>query len=234
MILHIPHASIDTLGYEFLTNIKTEITLLTDHSTDELFKCSGAKTIIFPVSRLICDVERFEQDAQEPMSKVGMGVCYTHTSDGKPLRSVTMEQRQHIVENYYKPHHKRLFDLVNEELKVNGKSLIIDCHSFPAQPLPCDQNQTTPRPDICIGTDDFHTPNTLIELVVQAFGNLGYSVQLNTPYEGTMVPIEYYGYENNVHSIMIEVNRDLYKTGLTPLRENISSVLKMLIDSYEL
>ena len=42
--------------------------------------------VIFPVSRLIIDPERFLDDLMEAMSEVGMGVIYTRTSDGRVLR----------------------------------------------------------------------------------------------------------------------------------------------------
>lgn len=62
MILHIPHASTNTLGYEFLVNVEHELALLTDHDTDKLFVCDAATRLVFPVSRLVSDVERFEQE----------------------------------------------------------------------------------------------------------------------------------------------------------------------------
>ena len=80
MILHIPHASTDTFEKEFLCDLKLELERMTDADTDKLFSHPEATRIVFPVSRLICDVERFEDDAVEPMAKKGMGVCYTSNS----------------------------------------------------------------------------------------------------------------------------------------------------------
>ena len=44
---------------------------------------------------------------------------------------------------------------VNSEPEKCGKALIVDCHSFPGRPLPCDSNQSAPRADFRIGTDSF-------------------------------------------------------------------------------
>jgi len=52
----------------------------------------------------------------------------------------------------------KFFD-VNQ--KENNKVLIIDCHSFPKSPLPYELNQEKSRPEICIGTDNFHTSKKL-------------------------------------------------------------------------
>ncbi len=38
-------------------------------------------------SRLVVDPERFVNDKEEEMSKVGMGVIYVKTSDGRDLRN---------------------------------------------------------------------------------------------------------------------------------------------------
>jgi hypothetical protein len=42
--------------------------------------------VIFPLSRLVGDVGRIIVDENEPMAVRGMGVIYTRTSMGGPLR----------------------------------------------------------------------------------------------------------------------------------------------------
>ena len=66
--------------------LKQELIHMTDWFTEELFGgLSGATDIVFPVSRLVVDPERFESDEMEPMSECGMGVIYQATSDGRPM-----------------------------------------------------------------------------------------------------------------------------------------------------
>jgi hypothetical protein len=54
---------------------------MTDAFTAELFPPSAleAQRFVFPVSRLVCDVERFPHDADEPMAARGMGAVYSAT-----------------------------------------------------------------------------------------------------------------------------------------------------------
>ena len=100
--------------------------------------------------------------------------------------------------------------MVNERLQIYGKCLIIDGHSFHPKTLPHEPDQTTPRPDICIGTDDYHTPEWLKEAAVSYWESLGYTVAVNSPFAGTILPLQYYGKDKRVMSIMLELNRNLY------------------------
>lgn len=209
MILHIPHASQETLDYD-LKHKERELLRMTDHFTDELYQCDGAKRVVFGLSRLICDVERFEDDEQEPMSNFGMGVCYTKDTEGYELRDVKEDDKKEILERFYHPHHDKLTEEVDKALESNGTAFIVDCHSFPNEAYLFNSDYGKTRPDICIGTDSFHTPKELVQKVKKYFLEKGYRVNVDNPYTGTMVPLKHYRKNKNVHSIMLEVNRKLY------------------------
>ena len=84
------------------------------------------------------------------------------------------------------------------------------------RPLPCDVCRDENRPDFCIGTDAFHTPPGLLRATESAIRSHGYSVGINSPCSGSLVPAATYRRDPNVWSVMIEVNRKLYmdeKTG---------------------
>jgi N-formylglutamate deformylase len=89
MILHIPHSSKvipeDLRDQIVLSDddLTVELLRVTDTFTDEFFALPGATMLRFPISRLLVDVERFRDDAEEPMSKKGMGMIYTLTAMGK-------------------------------------------------------------------------------------------------------------------------------------------------------
>ena len=84
MILHLPHTSTlipKNFRQDFLLSdqeLQEELNRITDHATDAIFQgaFSKANAIVFPVSRLVVDPERFSKDSQESMSQVGMGVTY--------------------------------------------------------------------------------------------------------------------------------------------------------------
>lgn len=219
LVLHVPHDSDDippAVFSQFLLDeagLRRELILMTDHRTFDLFQASrcGRRAVRAGVSRLVVDVERFVDDASEPMAARGMGVIYTRTSALAPLRRELREdERGALLDRYYHPHHARLASLVDETLKRCGRCLVLDCHSFPSRPLPYEPDQTPLRSDICIGTDAFHTPPALVEAFVAAFESSGCSVRLNSPFAGALVPMTHYQKDPRVKAVMIEVNRRLY------------------------
>ena len=87
---------------------------------------------------------------------------------------------------------------------------IVDCHSFPNQPLRCSQYQGDAKFDFNIGTDAFHTPPEWIEVSKKFFADHGFRLGIDEPYAGSIVPIKHYNKDNRVKSIMLEINRTLY------------------------
>ena len=161
------------------------------------------------------------------MTKQGMWICYEKTHKQTELKDVTEEHKQEILEKYYDPHHKKFEEEVEKILKQNKNCLIIDCHSFPSKALPYEIYQQDERPDICIGTDEYHTNKELVEYLKNSFEELGYSVGINTPFKGTIVPLKFYKKEKRIQSIMIEINRKLYMNEETGERnENFKKLKK--------
>jgi N-formylglutamate amidohydrolase len=233
LILHIPHSSPHIPfkdGYTVPDDIlQNEINKLTDWHTDDLFHSESDITIKADFSRIFCDVERFPDDKDEIMSAFGMGVLYTKTDSGEPLRNITPDLRNKILNEYYYPHHKKLSEAVKTQLEMFSKAIIIDCHSFPQYPFERDLNKEVPRPDFSIGIDSFHTPDKLKDTALEFFKSKGYSIYLNKPYKGTIVPLEYYRKNKSVHSIMLEINRKLYMNEtVTEKSENYTHTKKLI------
>lgn len=218
IVLHIPHASTDIpldVRESFVIDdnqLELELLLMTDHFTDELFLLPPevATAVVYPVSRLVCDPERFLDDSQEPMAAGGMGAIYTARHDLGPLRDPpSSSERETLLDRFYRPHHRALEEAVAASLDAHRRCLVIDCHSFPGTPLPYEPDKDV-RPDICIGTDTFHTPRALCDAAVSAFETAGLKVELDRPFAGALVPSNCYQRDSKVTAVMIEVNRRLY------------------------
>lgn len=220
VVLHVPHDSVDVpaeVRDHFLLDdrqLAEELTLMTDHKTLALFAHLDLSVVVVraPVSRLVVDVERFENDQHEPMTARGMGAVYSVTSSLKPLRrQLGTAERDELMRAYYYPHHAKLEAAVSAAIKLHGQCLVIDCHSFPSVAHPYElADADDSRPDICIGSDDFHTSPELANTFVAAFQAEGWSVSLNEPFAGALVPSNRYRQDHRVRAVMVEINRRLY------------------------
>jgi N-formylglutamate amidohydrolase len=217
LLLHIPHASTcipdDAFG-DFVVDRDTldaELLRLTDRFTDALYGDGfpPAQIVAADVSRLVVDVERFADDAHEPCAAHGMGAVYVRTSAGAPLRTISATRRAQLLNQFYWPHHHRLDALTARALEQFGRCVIIDAHSFPVAPMPTQVDFSDP-PEIGIGTDAMHTSAALADVVHTFFTDRGFRVGMNRPFAGALVPNAYYGRDQRVQSVMIEVRRDLY------------------------
>lgn len=211
LVLHIPHSSINIPSRENYiisdTDLDKEILKLSDLGSDLLFDLGNTvDKLVFLFNRLYCDVERLP-DKDEELFKYGRGFYYTKTDCGKELRGLKDKQR---IKRIYNKHHKTFTKLVKSKLDKNGLCTIIDCHTFSNIPFDTDLDKNENRPDICLGTSRFHTPSSLVNKIQNGFESLGFSVKINSPYSGTIVPLQYYHKDNRVQSIMIEINRKLF------------------------
>jgi len=217
LLLHLPHDSTVIPPAEradFLlpeAELRAESLRLTDAHTAALY-AEGLPAEDFvraEVARLVVDVERFADDAQERCAAFGMGATYVRTADGRPLRALTPERRAELMARHYWPHHRRLDAAAAARLARFGRCLVLDAHSFPTGPLPT-QISSGPSPEIGVGTQPRHTPTELRDLAVDFFRERGYDVGVDVPFSGAMVPNACFGCEPRLWSVMVEVRRDLY------------------------
>lgn len=211
MIKHIPHASsYIPKGYSFVG----EAIDLSDKGVLEVFGEKDA--LIFPISRLICDVERLEEN--EPMAEKGMGICYTHNANLEPMRKVSKEEYSEILHRYYYPFHKLLEQRVREDLNKYGKAVIIDCHTYRKDPWPY-EDESLYRPEICIGYDERSWVSDL-------FNRLDFDIRVNEPFIGSIKPLKYIN-DERVFSVMIEVRQDIIEAVRTPIQNCLEEIREL-------
>ena len=114
---------------------------------------NSGNTLYFPVSRLLCDVERF-LGPEEPMERLGMGFCYERPYDGTRIKTVSAELRRETLV-WYHGHHEKL----NRACIEHPRLLLLDMHSFSDDIVPRDRLRSGERtPDVCLGIDEKYTP----------------------------------------------------------------------------
>jgi len=127
---------------------------------------------------------------------------------------------------------ERVKHLINELLIINE---LFDAY----QAL---YNKQASRPDICIGTAGYHTPDYLKNFAGQFFADRGYLTAYDNPYSGALTPLVMYEREPRLSAVMIELNRSLYmrtETGIkiagfgklrTCLGDYLASINEQLMD----
>jgi N-formylglutamate deformylase len=234
-IIHIPHSSREIpANYRDQFSIddkalNSELDKLTDHFTDSLADEIEANRIVFPYSRVLVDPERFVDDALEPMSRRGMGVIYANGHAlNKIRRDLTEKEKTKLIGLYWE-HHNLLENSVSVALKQFNKCLIIDLHSYPKLKLPYETSEGE-RPELCIGTDSFHTPDNLVNKIISIAKKYKIETALNAPFSGTLVPLKHFRNEPRVNSVMLEIRRDQYmdESTLKVKKERINVLTKMI------
>ena len=225
MLIHIPHSSIKLT--DDVTVPLSDLYSVTDWYTDELFFWSGAEKAIFPWSRLVCDVERLVND---PLDAYGLGMHTTRTISGETYRS----DYDGVEETYrlYRTWHADLAKKVLDQGHYTDRVVLIDAHSFSEKQILNGSNVIYAMPDICIGSNP-ETPKKLVNLSIDNFSKLGYSVSENVPYSGALRVA-------GAESVMIEINKRVYLTddfrrneNFNKLKTDIETVLSY-IGEYEI
>ena len=243
VVIHVPHSSRlippEVRADLLLTDkeLEAELDEATDTATDEIAIAALAHVRLRPtivinhLSRLVIDPERFPDG--DPAEAFGRGAVHTRTCSGAPLRAELYPRRAELIDAYFRPYADAVTTAVEDRLEVCGRAIIIDLHSYPEKPSAF-EDSAAPRPPLCIGTDPAHTLGWLTAAARGAFTSLG-EISENTPYRGTYVPLRYYGTDDRVSSVMIEVRRDTYLTDpRTPHYERTAQLgrnLAVLIDA---
>ena len=211
IVLFIPHSSDNLDRTQWAGDIDRAIDRWIDWHTDKLFRSDDDRvtSVIFPYSRFYCDAERLIDD---PMEKVGQGIAYRFIEGCERVLTDDL-----IADIYSK------YDSIHASLEEAAQlgSLIIDCHSFPAD--------LDDEIDICIGFNEDATrpSDNILNLVAEHFASAGLKVGINTPYSNSM------RVEKDIPTLMIEVNKGVYlKSDVKTPNEDFDQINRIIKDLY--
>jgi predicted N-formylglutamate amidohydrolase len=243
VILHVPHASrhIPATERERIlfddAALEAELDAITDADTDRLARVAATGSRLRPWvfcnrnSRLLVDPERFPDDREE-MLAAGMGAVYLRSTEQRELRSPDPADDERLMERFYWPYAKAFEQLVEERLSEVGRVVIVDIHSFSREPLPYELHADQVRPSLDLGTDPFHTPAALVDAARSAWPG---SIELNQPFSGCYVPERFFGRDDRVEAIMLEIRRDVIDDWVsgTPDEQRDSPIVRATVATID-
>lgn len=240
VVLHVPHSSLhipdDVRAGIVLSDeaLAAELAAITDADTDVIAIGAADAARVRPwlfvnrASRLVIDPERFP-DEREELNAVGMGAVYESTTEKEVLRTPSAAEREDLIARFFSPYADAIAGLVRERLAAVGQVTIVDVHSYPVTKLPYELHGDGPRPDICIGTDRFHTPAGLTNATDRAMRRVSDDIGLDSPFIGCYVPLDQYETNAAVHAVMLEIRRDVVAARMPDLQAATAD----LIDAIE-
>lgn len=146
---------------------------------------------------------------QQASQKAGSGLIHTLDADYRPLyfAPLPVADIRNRVDNYYRPYHDTLSDLLAQRKDGFGVAFQLSCHSMSS----IGPRDGIRRPDICLGDLDGVTTSPVYrDLAAGIFQRHGFEVALNKPFRGNELIRRHADPANGIHSLQIEVRRDLY------------------------
>lgn len=228
-----------------------EIRSSEDAFVDRLFAAApdcGAPLIAATCPRAMIDLNRapdefdpalfdgLRRTPQSPRVASGLGVVPRVVANGRAIYQgkLPIALAHDRVARFWRPYHDAVQMLLDQSLRLFGRSILIDCHSMPHESLENIGAPGATRPDVVIG-DRFGAAASaeIVEQVEAAFAAAGLNVARNMPFAGAYVTQAYGRPSRGQHAIQIEIDRRLYmneativpNAGYEPLCKLLSGVI---------
>ena len=177
--------------------------------------------------------------AMSPRVRGGLGSIARIVADGQPIyrERLSFEEAEWRIDNFYRPYHRALIELIDETRAKFGFAIVLDCHSMPSIASLRMLEDGGPPPEIVLGDRYGRSCRRgVIRAVEKAFIQSGYIVRRNAPYAGGFITDHYGAPNRGVHTIQIEINRGTYmneetlapNTGLERLARDFNLVFENL------
>ncbi|MGI6724632.1 MAG: N-formylglutamate amidohydrolase [Christensenellales bacterium] len=146
-------------------------------------------------------------------STTGLGLLKVKSRYGEPFQEgkLSVADVMARLDNYYRPYHAELKDIISRMKKAWGFVYQISCHCMSAVGAPTHPDPGQDRADFCIGNLNGQTASPdFMEFLKSIIKGMGYSVTVNQPYAGGELNRRYGNPSAGVESVMLEINKKLF------------------------
>jgi N-formylglutamate deformylase len=219
IILSVPHCGTafpDELKNEFKKEL-SESPDDTDWFVHKLYDFApslGITMIHANFSRWVIDLNRDPES--KPLytdGRIITALCPTTTFFGDSIynderKEVDQHEVNRRVQQYYKPYHDKVAELIAEKKQKFGKILLWDCHSI-RQQVPTIYKEKFP--DLILGNaDGASASKEIIDTALNTLSKSDYSVSHNHPFKGGYITRNFGKPANQVHALQLEMSKTMY------------------------
>jgi N-formylglutamate deformylase len=151
-------------------------------------------------------IEGVRRQGHNPRVASGLGVVPRVVANGRAIYSgkISRNEADHRIQNFWRPYHQKLQELLDLAHQRHGQAVLIDCHSMPHEAVDGVARSGMVRPNVVLG-DRFGAAASgdVVDRVEAAFVNVGFKVARNTT--------QAYGRPaRGQHAVQVEIDRSLY------------------------
>jgi len=216
IIISSPHSGTE-IPKKILDYMSPKAASSTDSDTliHELYAFAASMGITQIYSRF----SRYVIDLNRPQNKASLysdgrsetALIPTKTFAGDALydnHKITSDEEEFRIENFYKPYHEQLSQLIDEAMKEFGRVLLFEAHSITRYVPTINKDKF---PDLIIGTLDGQTCHNSIEnSALSILRSKDFEVSLNAPFKGGFITRNYADAKNGIHTLQLEMCKDIY------------------------
>lgn len=209
----------------------------------------GAPLLLATFPRAYCDANREKWELDQAMFAdalptwvntssarvgAGLGTVARVVASGQPIyrEKLQFSDVARRINACWQPFHDQLTALVTETRLHFGGCLVIDCHSMPT-PIVIDRH--IGRDSTFILGDSFgqSCDTRLTKIICSTIKKANYKVLRNVPYAGGYITKTYGQPKNNIHTIQVEIPRQIYMNeySVVPSKDYIMTkrIIEMVI-----
>ena len=199
-----------------------------DAFVDRLFSCApefGSPLLLAGVPRAYLDMNRsadeldpaliegVRRQGHNPRIASGLGVIPRVVANGRAIYrgKISRAEAAIRIQDYWKPYHAVLQNVLNQAHAEFGEAILIDCHSMPHEAMEGSSRNRGGMPEVVLG-DRFGAAagRDVVDRIEACFSVAGLNVTRNAPFAGAYVTQAYGRPSRRQHAIQIEIDRSLY------------------------